>query len=70
MLEYTNGVDAWAIGVVAFELMVGHPPFERESRSETYEHIMYRAPVMPACLSDGAKSFITSALVKVPHPWF
>ena len=65
MLEYTDAVDTWAIGVVAFELLVGHPPFEKESRSETYEHIMYRAPVMPLSISSSAKSFITAALVKV-----
>lgn len=64
MLEYTEAVDSWAIGIVTFELLVGHPPFERESRSETYEHIMYRAPVMPPSIGQAAKSFITSALVK------
>ena len=65
VLEYTAAVDAWAIGIVCFELMVGHPPFEKKSQSQTYEHIMYRAPVMPSVLSEGAKQFITSALVKV-----
>lgn len=65
VLQYTAAVDAWAIGIVCFELMVGHPPFEKKSQSQTYEHIMYRAPEMPASLSSGAKQFITSALVKV-----
>lgn len=67
VLEYTNAVDAWAVGIVAFELLVGHPPFEKESRGETYEHIMYRAPVLPEYLSDQAKSFIVCALVKVSN---
>lgn len=35
-------VDAWAVGILAFELIVGRPPFEQPSRSSTYEHIMYR----------------------------
>lgn len=65
VLEYTAAVDAWAIGIVCFELLVGHPPFEKKSQAQTYEHIMYRAPEMPSCLSVGAKQFITSALVKV-----
>ena len=65
MLEYTAAVDAWAVGIVAFELLVGHPPFEKKSKEETYEHIMYRAPVVPSFLSDQAKSFIVTALVKV-----
>lgn len=80
MLEYTCAVDAWAVGIVAFELLVGHPPFEKESRSETYEHIMYRAPVMPPIVTEGARNFIASSLVKavskrpsieelLKHPW-
>lgn len=65
ILEYTEAVDAWSIGIVCFELLVGHPPFEKQSQSQTYEHIMYRAPVMPAMLTAGSKQFITSALIKV-----
>lgn len=69
MLEYTAAVDAWAVGIVAFELLVGHPPFEKESKQETYEHIMYRAPVLPNTMSEQAKSFIVSSLVKVGFPF-
>ncbi len=35
-------VDAWAVGILCYELMVGYPPFEQESRAATYEHIMYK----------------------------
>ncbi len=31
-----------ACGVLAYELIVGRCPFEQESRSATYESIMYR----------------------------
>lgn len=54
-----------AMGVLAFELIVGRPPFERESRSSTYEAIMYRRPHFPLWISDAAREFITLALVKV-----
>ena len=67
VLEYTAAVDAWAVGIVCYELIIGHPPFERESPTQTSEHIMYRAPPMPPSLSPGAKHFIISALVKVSH---
>jgi aurora kinase len=59
------------MGVLAFELIVGRPPFERESRSSTYEAIMYRRPHFPLWISDAAREFITLALVKVrmaKHP--
>ena len=65
LLGYTNMVDAWAMGILAFELIVGHPPFEKESRAATYEHIMYRKPTFPAWMTDEARDFITTALTKV-----
>ena len=30
------------MGILAFELIVGRPPFEKETRVATYEAIMYR----------------------------
>ena len=65
LLGYTELVDAWAMGILAFELIVGRPPFEKESRAATYEHIMYRKAQFPAWLSDDARDFITTALAKV-----
>ena len=65
LLGYTQAVDAWALGVLAYELIVGHPPFERESRTDTYEQIMYRRPHYPATLSEPLRSFISAALTKV-----
>ena len=65
------------MGILGYELLVGHPPFERESRSETYEQIMYRRPQYPEWISDQSRSFISAALTKVycpvanlPHPTF
>lgn len=53
------------MGVLTFELIVGRPPFEKETRAATYEAIMYRNPAFPAWISDCARGFITSALIKV-----
>lgn len=36
-LWYGSTVDAWAMGVLAFELITGKPPFERDTRAATYE---------------------------------
>ena len=45
LLAYGAGVDAWAAGVLAYELAIGHPPFERETRSDTVEQIMCAPPL-------------------------
>lgn len=65
LLGYTYMVDAWAMGILAYELIVGRPPFEKQSRAATYEHIMYRKPDFPATMSPHAKDFVFSALTKV-----
>ena len=65
LLGYTSMVDAWAMGVLAYELIVGRPPFEKQSRAATYEHIMYRKPEFPVTMSSEARDFICTALTKV-----
>ena len=65
VLHYSPAVDAWAMGILAYELLLGHPPFEKDSRAETYEHIMYCKPPFPASMPAGAHSFVTTALAKV-----
>ncbi|DBA84709.1 TPA: hypothetical protein ACH3X1_005961 [Trebouxia sp. C0004] len=80
LLGYTAMVDAWAMGILAYELIVGKPPFEKQSRAATYEHIMYRKPDFPANMSADAKDFVFLALTKaarkrpalanmLTHPW-
>ncbi|KAA6416482.1 MAG: serine threonine kinase, partial [Trebouxia sp. A1-2] len=80
LLGYTAMVDAWAMGILAYELIVGKPPFEKQSRAATYEHIMYRKPEFPANMSADAKDFVFLALTKAArkrpalasmliHPW-
>ena len=65
LLGYTAMVDAWAMGILAYELIVGRPPFEKQSRAATYEHIIYRKPEFAATMRPDAKDFVFSALTKV-----
>lgn len=37
---YDEKVDLWCIGVLCYELLVGSPPFESASHSETYARIL------------------------------
>ena len=80
LLVYGPSVDVWAVGILAFELLTGSPPFEKDSRSDTYDSIMYQEPELPVAMSSEAKSFILAALNKssatrvtvfdlLKHPW-
>lgn len=64
---YTQVVDAWAMGILAFECLSGKPPFERASRTETYEHIMYRKHACPSYFTKESSDFILKALNKVKY---
>lgn len=79
-LAYDNKADTWACGVLAFELLVGCPPFGMSSRDESINAILTMAPKIPTWLPPGAASFLKSALAKkaarrptvsalLTHPW-
>ena len=62
-------VDIWAIGVCAYAMLVGRPPFETARTKLTYEHIKtcsYHFPAEPH-LSAIAKDFIQSTLQIKPE---
>lgn len=40
IVPYTSKVDVWAAGVLAYELVTGHPPFEVDNESETVKLIL------------------------------
>ncbi|KAG2494233.1 hypothetical protein HYH03_007588 [Edaphochlamys debaryana] len=65
-LHYTAAVDAWAVGVLAYELLVGRPPFEAPEREGVEECIRRQVPRFPFGLSENARSFIATALQKDP----
>ncbi|MEW5311504.1 MAG: hypothetical protein WDW38_003213 [Sanguina aurantia] len=79
-LVYTHLIDAWAVGVLAYELIVGKPPFDKGQKRATVQEILHGQPALPAWLSEGAAHFMVWALCKeqsrrpsVPqlmqHPW-
>lgn len=73
--------DIWACGVLAYELMVGRPPFEVKEEAETRKRIMYETTLqIPPHVSPDAVNFIKCALAKnaslrpsashlIHHPW-
>ncbi len=78
--NYGLPVDVWCAGILAYELLVGGPPFEADTKEATYTRILKTEPVIPAHISRSAQDFIRSALQKDPamrptidqlaaHPW-
>ena len=55
----------WAVGVLAYELLEGRCPFERDTREETFKAIIATAPTFPSWMSSEAVDFMRSALCKV-----
>jgi serine/threonine-protein kinase len=59
--------DIWSIGVILFELVVGHPPFQGESITELALHIaMDPTPSLPAKLPAGFDQIVYRCLEKDP----
>lgn len=56
-------VDIWAVGILAYELMLGGPPFESDTKEETYDKIQHDTPFYPSLWTEEAKSFLTQASI-------
>lgn len=57
----------WCVGILAFELLTGRPPFYHLSRQETFRRIGEATPTFPNTLSKEAVDFISGLLQKVPE---
>lgn len=77
---HNEKVDLWCIGVLCYECLVGNPPFETASHTETYKRITKVDLKFPKVVSDGARDLISKLLRHSPldrlplqsvidHPW-
>ncbi|GIL71177.1 hypothetical protein Vretifemale_1787, partial [Volvox reticuliferus] len=77
---YTNKVDCWSVGVLAYELLVGQPPFAAPTAQETLRLIRTKRVEYPGWLSPESINFMSIVLVRDPtqrpsiaelldHPW-
>lgn len=73
-------VDIWTLGILMFEFIVGTPPFEAESNTETYKRIATVDLQFPSHVSAEARDLLAKILRKEPrqrialaqlleHPW-
>lgn len=78
--SHDHTVDLWALGILAYEFLVGVPPFETASRQSTYVRISKVDYEIPAGISEEAGDLIGRLLIKDPmqrlslsdvlrHPW-
>lgn len=79
--DYDAKVDVWALGVLAFELLTGRPPFSADSDVDTIRSIGRDDVFFPHYFkSDRIESFVRATLQKNPadrpalsaireHPW-
>jgi hypothetical protein len=79
-LHYTYLVDAWAVGVLAYELTVGRAPFDAGHKRGTIDNILHAQPRYPGWISDSCRHFVSWSLTKDAgkrpgiqqlgeHPW-
>ncbi|CAB4423505.1 unnamed protein product [Rhizophagus irregularis] len=79
-MGYGQKIDAWALGVLCYEFLVGEPPFMVEDLRETYQKIATVDYKIPDQISLEAKDLISSLLQSDPekrlpldqvttHPW-
>ncbi|EDW66651.2 aurora kinase C [Drosophila virilis] len=77
---HTKNVDLWSLGVLCFELLVGHAPFYSKNYEETYKKILKVDYKLPEHVSKAATHLISKLLVLNPqhrmpldqimlHPW-
>ncbi|XP_034485845.1 serine/threonine-protein kinase Aurora-2 isoform X1 [Drosophila innubila] len=77
---HTKNVDLWSLGVLCFELLVGHAPFFSKNYEETYKKILKVDYKLPEHVSKAAAHLISKLLVLNPqhrlpldqvilHPW-
>lgn len=78
--EYGIYVDHWCLGILCYEFLCGHPPFESDNSDKTYDKITRLDMKYPSHISAGALNLIKSLLclksnerMSLPdvmkHPW-
>lgn len=69
--EYTKSCDIWSIGVIAYILLCGYPPFYGDSDTQIFESVRVGKFDFPSPewdeISQSAKDFVVELLKKEPH---
>lgn len=60
---YGPAVDWWAMGVLLYEMLCGHAPFEAENEDDLFEAILNDEVVYPTWLHEDATGILKSVSV-------
>jgi eukaryotic-like serine/threonine-protein kinase len=70
-LQVDERTDIWSLGVVLFEMLTSHTPFEGQTKSDVMAAILEREPAslarLTAGITDGIQDIVTKALKKDLH---
>ncbi|KAI9099282.1 kinase-like domain-containing protein [Phlyctochytrium arcticum] len=59
---YGRAVDWWALGILIYEMLAGHPPFYDEDHFKLYEKILACKPKFPTHFDPAAKDLVKRLL--------
>lgn len=62
---YGPSVDWWALGVLLYEMLSGHAPFEAENEDDLFESILNEEVVYASWLGAEAVNFLKAVSVSV-----
>lgn len=63
---YGPDVDWWAMGVLLYEMLCGHAPFEAENEDDLFEAILNDEVVYPTWLQQDAVAILKAFMTKNP----
>ncbi|XP_053330856.1 protein kinase C eta type [Spea bombifrons] len=66
-MQYGPLVDWWAMGVLLYEMLCGHAPFEAENEDDLFEAILNDEVNYPAWLSQDAVAILQAFMKKNPN---
>ncbi|NXG50609.1 KPCL kinase, partial [Psilopogon haemacephalus] len=64
---YGPDVDWWAMGVLLYEMLCGHAPFEAENEDDLFEAILNDEVVYPTWLQQDAVAILKAFMTKNPN---
>lgn len=62
-----QAVDIWSLGVIAYELVMGIPPFNDETKEQVFQHILQHDMYPPEDVSPQFEEFIRVCLRQTPE---